>query len=501
VTLVLIFSILSNRMTEMIEVFPWNDNFETGISQIDRQHKVIVNLINQLASHLANQDDINTLDKVFTELVDYANYHFKCEESIWVQYLSEDPYFIEHKKTHKQFTLSTLKLKNLQGSKLAHEVIEDVLSFLTHWLADHILDSDMRMSKIVLALKSGTPLDIAKQNVEVEMSGVMKIMLDTTLSMYDNLCKRTLDLHREIKQRKKIEEELKLASSVFDNTLEGICITDTHSIIIDANTAFFESTGYDKQEVIAQHIGEIKSGLNESKLTAKIWQELDDLNHWSGEIQSRNKGGELQAEWLSLSTIKNDSDEIVHYIGIFSNISTLIKSQLELQQLAHHDTLTQLPNRLLLADRLDQAIANAKRNEQQFAVCFLDLDGFKPVNDNYGHATGDLVLCEISQRLKYLIRGNDTVARMGGDEFVILFNDIKSSEDCKSLITKLLSSISRPIEIENISHQVTASIGVATYPEDSENSETLLNLSDKAMFEAKRQGKSRYIIFQNSLSS
>ena len=156
---------------------------------------------------------------------------------------------------------------------------------------------------------------------------------------------------------------------------------------------------------------------------------------------------------------------------------------------------------MLLADRLDQAIANAKRNEQQFAVCFLDLDGFKPVNDNYGHATGDLVLCEISQRLKYLIRGNDTVARMGGDEFVILFNDIKSSEDCKSLITKLLSSISRPIEIENISHQVTASIGVATYPEDSENSETLLNLSDKAMFEAKRQGKSRYIIFQNSLSS
>jgi len=484
-------------MTELIEVFPWNDNFETGISQIDTQHKVLVNLINQLASHLANQADIQTLDDIFTELVDYANYHFKYEESIWAQYLSEDVYFIEHKKTHAKFTLSTQKLKNLQSSKLAHEVVEDVLSFLTHWLADHILDSDMRMSKIVQALKSGVSLDIAKQQVEIEMSGVMKVMLDTTLFMYDNLCKRTLDLHREIKQRKKTESDLQLASNVFNNALEAICITDTESIIIDANKAFFDSTGYEKQEVIGQHIGQLKSGLTESKLTAEIWQELNDLNQWSGEIQSRNKDGELQAEWLSLSTIKNDLDEIVHYIGIFSNISSLINNQLELQQLAHHDPLTQLPNRLLLADRLTQAIANAKRKKQQFAVCFLDLDGFKPVNDNYGHATGDQVLCNISQRLKNLVRGNDTVARIGGDEFVVLFNDIKSSEDCKSLTKKLLKKISLPIEIDKTIHQVTASVGVAIYPDNSENPDTLLNLSDKAMYEAKRLGKSRYNIFQH----
>lgn len=483
---------MNTNITDLIEIFPWNDNFETGIKQIDEQHRVIVSLINQMASQLVHQPDTSSLDKIFTQLAEYAAYHFQCEELIWQQYLPQDSCFIEHQKTHELFITSVQELKQTESSRPLQDVIEDILYFLTQWLAHHILESDMRMSKIVLSMKAGNSFDDAIQLADKEMTGVLEVLLNTTLSMYENLCKRTLDLHREINERKIVEKKLRLASSVFDNTLEAICITDTNSVITDANSAFFESTGYKTNEIIGKHIGVLKSGLKDKKLIDSIWQQLNKEDHWNGEIKSRNKEGELQSEWLSLSAIKNNQNIIVHYVGIFSNISSLMKNQLELEYMAHHDALTKLPNRILLADRLEQAISRAKRNKQQFAVCFLDLDGFKAVNDIYGHTTGDQILCEIAQRIKKVIRGNDTVARVGGDEFVTLLTELDSTEDCKLLLNRLLVNIAKPITIQNTSHQVTASVGVALFPEHGNNPAKLLELSDQAMYIAKQLGKSRY---------
>jgi len=479
-------------MTESIDVFPWNKNFETGIAQIDEQHQVIIKLINKMATYIGNQSDTHSLDSVFTELTNYTIYHFESEELVWEKYLSADSSFDEHKKAHERFISEVCEIKQQKEGKSNQQISEDVLSFLTHWLAFHILDSDMRMSKVIFAIKSGIALEAAKQSADKEMSGVTKIMIDTTLSMYDHLCIRTLDLKREINSRKKTESKLLLAAGVFENTLEAICITDENSLIINANPAFYQSTGYLEQEVIGKHIGVLKSGLTDERLLGSIWQQLDEKDHWSGEINSRNKDGEIQSEWLALSTIRNEKNQISNYIGIFSNISRLIKNQLKLEHIAHHDPLTELPNRLLLADRMEQSIANAKRKKERFAVCFLDLDGFKPVNDFYGHDTGDSLLCEIAQRIKNIVRGNDTVARIGGDEFVVLLNEIQSTDESETFLARLLEEITRPILINHVAHKVSASIGVAIYPDDGNDAGTLLRYSDEAMYEAKRQGKARY---------
>lgn len=271
-------------MTEIIEVFPWNNNFNTGIALIDEQHKEIVSLINQIASHLVNQSDIQSVEKIFSKLADYAIYHFQSEELIWEQNLPQFSYLQDHKDSHSGFITSLLELKAKGVSQPFQNVFSNILSFLTQWLAHHILDSDMRMSKMVFALQAGATLEEARLQVDKEMSGAIKIMLDATLSMYDCLCKRTLDLHKEIRRRNEIEAELRLASSVFDNTLEAICITNADSIIIDANQSFFETTGYQKYEVVGKHIGALKSGLNDSELVTSIWQQLNQNNHWSGEI-------------------------------------------------------------------------------------------------------------------------------------------------------------------------------------------------------------------------
>jgi len=481
-----------------MEIFPWNDNFTTGLAEIDEQHKVLVELLNRLASHLGNESDIELLDKTFKDLAEYAVYHFHSEELIWETYLPTDSSVNSHKKTHKNFLSTVLELKAKEATQPIEEVIEEVLSFLTHWLAFHILDSDMRMSKTVLGIKSGLSLQSSQLLADKDMSGVMAVMLDTSLSMYDHICRRTLDLKREINARRKVEAKLRLANCVFDNTLDAICITDNNSSIIEVNPAFYQSTGYEQQEVIGQHIAQIKSDLHDKNLITSIWKQLEADDHWSGEIKSRNKNGEFQAEWLTLSTVKDEQGIIINYIGIFSNISRLIKNQLKLEHIAHHDVLTNLPNRLLLSDRLELSIANAIRNKSQFAVCYIDLDAFKPVNDKYSHTAGDKVLIEIAQRLKEVVRGNDTVARIGGDEFVILLNDLKSLDKCKLLLNRLLAEIDRPITVQENTHHVTASIGVAIFPDHADNAEALLQFADEAMYEAKRLGKSQFYLCEMS---
>jgi len=481
-----------------MDIFPWNNNFNTGIAEINEQHKVLVELLNRLANHLGNDPDIELLDKTFRDLAEYAVHHFRSEELIWERYYPADSCLKAHKETHKSFLSKVLELKAKEATQPIEEVIEEVLSFLTHWLAFHILDSDMRMSKTVLGMKSGLSLKSAQLQADKDMSGVMAVMLDTSLSMYDHLCSRTLDLNREINSRRKVEAKLRLANCVFDNTLDAICITDSNSSIIEANPAFYQSTGYEQQEVIGQHVAQIKSDLHDENLITSIWKQLEADEHWSGEIKSRNKNGELQAEWLTLSTVKDEQDIISNYIGIFSNISHLIKNQLKLEHIAHHDVLTNLPNRLLLSDRLELSIANAIRNKEQFAVCYIDLDAFKPINDQYSHAAGDKVLIEIAQRLKEVIRGNDTVARIGGDEFVILLNKLKSFDKCKLSLNRLLAEIDQPITVQDNTHHVTASIGVAIFPDHADNAEALLQLADEAMYKAKRLGKSRFHLCEMS---
>ncbi|MDX8400078.1 MAG: bacteriohemerythrin [Gallionellaceae bacterium] len=487
-------------MTATFEVFPWNDNFETGVTLIDDQHKRLVHLLNILGAHLIYQAELPELNNVFNELAEYASYHFQTEEDIWHQYLPGDIWETAHSQIHDSFITEVLRLRKEEATKPLHKVVEDILSFLTHWLAFHILESDMRMAKVVLAVQSGLPLTQAKVQAEKEMSGAMKVLIETVLSMYDTLSTRTLQLMKEVVDRQKAESKLRLVANAIENTLESICITDANANLIDVNPAFCQTTQCSYDEVLGKNLKTLKSGLNDEKLSADLWNTIAEKGHWSGEVWSRSKQGDLDVEWLTLSSIKDDQGVVSNYVGVFSNISNLIQQQKKMERMASHDALTGLPNRVLLGDRMELAIAHAERTRTLLAICYIDLDNFKPVNDLLGHAAGDFLLREVSKRLLNSMRGNDTVARLGGDEFVILIGDLKNPQDCTDLLDRLLLEISLPVTIGLETATVTGSIGISFFPQDADNPEALLHHADKAMYQAKNLGKSRYCFHDSSLT-
>ncbi|HCI53028.1 MAG TPA: diguanylate cyclase [Gallionella sp.] len=485
-----------NLMNESIEVFPWNDNFSTGIPLIDEQHKRLIHLINLLACGLAYQSDTAELDRIFSELADYAAYHFKTEEAVWHNHLAGDEWEEEHKNSHNRFVADLIELKSKKDHVSVNETLKDVLSFLTHWLAFHILESDKHMSKVALGLQSGMTLTEAKLQAAADMSGSMKVLIETVLSMYDTLSSRTLELIKEVIDRQKAEAKLRLAANAIENTLEAICITDQCANIIDANPAFQQITQQSLNALIGKNLRELKSGLNNEPLFTGIIATLAEEGHWSGEVKSRSQAGETYTDWLTLSSIKDEYGAISNYVGIFSNFSRLSGQWHELQHMANHDALTGLPNRLLLADRMELAMAHAERTGSFLAICYLDLDNFKPVNDTLGHTAGDLVLREVSKRLQSHLRLNDTVSRVGGDEFVILLNDLHKPDDFEELLVRILSEICLPIGIREQHVFVTGSIGVTQFPHDRGEADMLLAHADSAMYQAKNLGKSRYQLYQ-----
>lgn len=304
-----------------------------------------------------------------------------------------------------------------------------------------------------------------------------------------------LSIHQDITAHKQQEEKLRLTARVFETTLEAIMITDATGEIIDVNSAFTQITGYPRQEVMGKNPKFLKSGHHDATFYNAMWQAIANTGHWSGELWNRHKNGGVYPVWATISAITNDESVVTHYVGISSDITLLKQHEKQLELIAHYDALTGIPNRVLLGDRMHQALAQTRREHKLLAVCYLDLDGFKPINDSHGHDAGDRVLIEIAGRIGCSLRGGDTVARLGGDEFVILLMGIDNIDACNLSLDRLLQSIGQPIIVKGLSFRVTASIGVALYPLDDEDPDTLLRHADQAMYLAKQQGKNRYHIF------
>ena len=478
-----------------IDIFPWNKNFDTGIDIIDEQHKKLVELVNLLAKHFAYQSNIQTLNTVFDQLTAYTIYHFQTEESIWHKYFANDELEIEHKAKHATFIDEIARLKNETAYIHRDLAIENVLSFLTQWLAFHILDCDKSMVKAIQAMQAGESLEDAKRLSENEMTKSMKVLIETVLSMYDSISNRTVQLMREIVERQKIEEKQRLSSSVFENTLDAICVTDKNLIIIEANPSFCRAKQASSDNIIGQSLSNLKTAFRNEIFFEQIGLDLEQCGYWSGEIYDQISDTERTEEWLTLSSVKNRSGDITNYVAVFSNVANLLELKNDLEHHAYHDSLTGLPNRILLMDRLTLALARTDRNRDFLAVCYLDLDGFKAVNDTLGHAAGDKLLKEVARRFSKLLRGNDTVARLGGDEFVILFGDLRQPSDYEMLLDRLLDSINEPILIDNDAAHVSASIGVTIYPRDNTIANQLLEHADLAMYHAKQSGKSKHILY------
>jgi diguanylate cyclase (GGDEF)-like protein/PAS domain S-box-containing protein len=292
------------------------------------------------------------------------------------------------------------------------------------------------------------------------------------------------------------DEQDRLARSVFEHASEAILITDSRSNIIQVNEAFTHITGYSREEVLGKTPALLRSGHHDEAFYQLLWEELQTAGQWQGEVWNRRKNGELYAEQLNINAVQDALGVTTQYVALFSDITQMKEEQRSLHHKANHDALTGLPNRSLFLDRLEQAFVGVRRHGGRLAVVFLDLDGFKPVNDTYGHDAGDWVLQEVSQRILGCLRAEDTLARMGGDEFVLLLHHQTDMPATLKLLQRVLSEVGRPYHWKRELLQVSASLGVTLYSGESDiTGEELMQQADEAMYQAKNAGKNDFCFY------
>ena len=305
---------------------------------------------------------------------------------------------------------------------------------------------------------------------------------------------------RDITGRKQTETRLKLAAGVFTHAAEGIVITDAEANIIDINAAFIRTTGYGREEAIGHNARLLRSGRHGADFYSQMWSALTEKGQWSGEIWNRRKDGEVYAVALNISAVQDAMGRTQNYVGMFVDISHIKEHQQQLEHLAHYDPLTDLPNRVLLADRLRQAIRHNQRRGTALAVALLDLDDFKSVNDGFDHSVGDEFLVAIAQSMKTALREEDTVARLAGDEFVAVLGGLETLEEADPILSRLLQAVSGPISVGELVLQRSASIGVTFFRQDGGSEPAqLLEQADRAMFRAKRAGGNRICWYDSGL--
>ena len=778
-----------------VEIFPWNDNFNTGLQEVDAQHRKLVQLINRLATFVVYTEDLHLLNGVIDELVAYTIYHFQTEEAIWHQYLQDDESEIRHKTVHQSFTREVERIRNAQAHKNTSEIVHDALGFLTRWLVSHILESDRYMGLVVQALQKGIALDDAKSHAADQMAGDVRALIDIILSMYDKLASNTLLLGTELAEKKRAETKLKLWNNVFehahlslaisdarDNTLiavnpafaaergyspkelvgqpimklypldvfedvkakiteldtyahgviesehvtrdgrrfpvmlditvlddeagrpesrvvyaqdiseikaserqvlrdnelqttlhdlleislgtlplrtlltrclerifavswlallpkggiflvaeggqslklevshklepeieslcahvplgrchcgravqtrqmqysdhlderhqtsfpgipahghynvplisgdevlgalclyvpagfqrdaqleqfilsvadifaglinrkhaekdlsiaatafesqEGMMVTDANARILRVNKAFTLLTGYTSDEVIGKTPSVLKSGRQNQEFYSAMWAKLIACGNWQGEVWNRRKNGELYPEWLAISAVKDSTGAVTHYVGAFSDITERKDAEKQILHLAFYDGLTELPNRRLLIDRLQQARVSHHRSRQHGALIYLDLDHFKLINDTLGHDYGDRLLVEVARRLQSCVREGDTVSRLGGDEFVVMLEDMATSADeaaqqAELVAEKIRTALSAVYRLDEKEVHSSTSIGVTLFLDQSDSVEELLKRADLAMYQAKTAGRNAIRFFDPAMQS
>ena len=303
-----------------------------------------------------------------------------------------------------------------------------------------------------------------------------------------------------ITARKLAEEELRLSQLVFISSSEGILVTDDKGNIESVNPAFTTATDYSLQELLGKTPSLLKSSHQTHEFYENMWSSLARDGHWQGEIWNRRKDGDVIPQWLSINATKDDLGETTHYVALYTDISEIKMAEDRLLHLAHHDPLTGLPNRTLFQDRLSLAISHAKRNKGMVALIFLDLDHFKRINDTLGHNVGDLLLQSMASRIQSCIRESDSVARMGGDEFTVILPNVKQLEDAMVVAQKIIEAMSHPFQLDKHELQCSTSIGIALFPKDGNNIDTLIKSADTAMYSAKKAGRNGFHFYTEDMN-
>jgi diguanylate cyclase (GGDEF)-like protein/PAS domain S-box-containing protein len=360
----------------------------------------------------------------------------------------------------------------------------DELALANIELAFQNKEKDKRAEELILAKeeKEKRANELAIANIELAFQNKEKD-------------KRADELILAKEEKENLADELALAAKVFTHAREGIMITDAEGNIIDVNDTYSLITGYSREESIGRKPRIINFGRQTREFYVDMLKAIMKEGYWSGEIWNRRKNGEVYAEIKTISAVQDEHGITTHYVALGNDITPMKEQQTQLEYIAHYDILTNLPNRVLLADRLSQAMLQCGRHEHSLAVVFLDLDGFKAVNDAYGHNVGDQLLVALSLRMSAALREGDTLSRIGGDEFVAVLADLANVKDCQPVVERLLLAASESVTVGDVVLNISASIGVTLYPQDNSDTDLLMRHADQAMYRAKELGKNCYHVF------
>ncbi len=490
-----------------IDIFPWNDHFNTGIAIIDEQHRKLAQLLNVLASHIAFQSDLPALNVIFDELAAYADYHFEAEEMIWHEYMADDPLEEGQKEGHRSFISNVIKLKNEEINLSENKVVEDVLAFLTRWLAAHILESDRYMAMVVLAIQSGETVESAKRQAGEQMRGATRALIDIILAIYESLSANTLYLMREIAENQVTEDVLRTSEERLRLALgaanQGWFDLNVQSGEISVSDEYVKMIGFDPANFHSS-FDEWKNALHpddRDTLLKGFGECLQTGGPKTMEYRRRNGSGGWQ--WISSvgKVVTWDRNQKpLRMIGIHTDITARKLTEARIEKLAHFDHLTGLPNRIQMNDRFSYALNLAQRSGERLAVLFLDLDHFKNINDTLGHSIGDRLLMEMANRIKHALREEDTVSRLGGDEFILILPNADET-GVAHVATKLLETIAHPCTLDQHELVTTASIGIAIFPTDGRDFETLMKNADAAMYRVKQDKRNAYRFFTQEMQA
>ena len=311
---------------------------------------------------------------------------------------------------------------------------------------------------------------------------------------------RFIGIASDITRQRALNDSLRQAAAVFDATQEGVLVTNAEQRIVHVNPAFSRITGYSNEEILGQHPTLLKSGRHDAAFYHSLWQALESRGAWSGEVWNRRKSGEIYPQWQCIRVIHDEQGNISHYVAVFSDITALKRSQRELDYLAHHDPLSNLPNRLLFTERVAHALKRSSNEELQGAVLLIDLDHFKHINESLGHNVGDLLLKSVGERLQSDLPAGCTLARLGGDEFGLLSENCSEAAQAAELAQRLLRSLETPFRFDGHELYIGASIGISLFPEDGDSVEQILRNADSALFKAKSSGREGYAFYIQELT-
>jgi diguanylate cyclase (GGDEF)-like protein/hemerythrin-like metal-binding protein/PAS domain S-box-containing protein len=468
----------------------WSEQLATGMPQIDHEHRGLIDLINDLGRLREQDAATEQLRSAIGGLRRYAVQHFGTEAVLMRKHRVDAAHRRAHLAAHRGF------VKHLDSADAlvtvdAPAVTDELLAYMVKWLVQHVSGVDANLVREINALNSG----IAAPGTSNDEGKLNRSLIDTMSGLYDTIGARTFEmlqanqrLHAEIDRRQHAEGELRLAAKVFNVMSEAVMVTDAANRIIAVNPSFSRITGYSAVEAINADPRLLSSGLHAPDFYRDLWQSLLTTDSWAGEIRNRHKDGKVYVEWLSITRMRDEASDLIHHVAVFSDITERRLEADRIAHLAHHDLLTGLPNRSLFADRVRQALVAAQRDKVELAVMFLDLDRFKQINDTLGHAVGDLLLKAAATRMQGCLRASDTVARIGGDEFVVLLPVVKTAADAMLIAQSLRHALGQPFELFNHCRSISASIGIAVHPGHGDEEHQMLTNADHAMYRAKMNG-------------